>query len=442
MEIQRVNSAELSAEKGTAAKAGAAGLQGGWSERWARQLILQLLGRIRRGSLLLEENGHTLHFGEPVATATLCAHIHIHHPSVYRDVLLRGTIGSGEAFMQGAWSSPDLTQVIRLMVVNMEMLDDMDGRRLTPRKLLTAASKLALRGFHAVRANSRRGAQRNIAAHYDLGNDFYALFLDPTMMYSAAIFPTATSTLHEASLYKLDRICKKLQLTPGDHLLEIGTGWGGLAIHAARHYGCRVTTTTISREQYDHAQRAVAAAGLSDRIELLLRDYRDLEGSYDKLVSVEMIEAVGHSYYRAYFEQCARLLKPDGLLLLQAITIADQRYDAARREVDFIQRYIFPGGCLPSTTVIAQQLTRYTDLNIVGIEDLTQHYARTLQVWRQRFLARVDAVREQGFDEIFIRLWQFYLCYCEGGFRERSIGAQQLLIAKPRCLLEPPLGAL
>jgi len=262
------------------------------------------------------------------------------------------------------------------------------------------------------------------------------------MMYSSAIFPAENSSLEEASLYKIDRICQQLQLQPGDHLIEIGTGWGGLALHAAQHYGCRVTTTTISREQYEYAKQRIEAAGYADRIELLLRDYRELDGCYDKLVSVEMIEAVGHAYYRTYFEKCASLLRPNGLMLIQTITIADQRYQAARRSVDFIQRYIFPGGCLPSIEVIAGHVARYTDLNIVGIDDITQHYARTLQAWRQRFTASADKVRAQGYDEVFMRMWQFYLCYCEGGFRERSIGTLQILMAKPLCRIEPRLGVL
>jgi cyclopropane-fatty-acyl-phospholipid synthase len=411
-------------------------------ERTARRLIVQLLGKIKIGTLYIEEAGTQLQFGQPLESSSIVAHIRVQRSSVYRDILLRGSIGSGEAYMQGAWSSPDLTQVVRLMVANMDTLDDMDGRQFSSRKFFTALSKLTLRGLHAVRSNTRSGARKNIAAHYDLGNSFYALFLDSSMMYSAAIFPDKESSLEQASLYKIDRICKKLQLCADDHLLEIGTGWGGLAIYAAKNFGCKVTTTTISREQYEFAQQRIAEAGLSDRIELLLCDYRDLHGRFDKLVSVEMIEAVGHDYYRAYFEQCASLLKPEGLMLIQAITIADQRYDSARREVDFIQRYIFPGGCLPSIEVIAQHVARHTDLNIVGIEDITQHYARTLRAWYERFMGRISEVREQGFDETFIRMWQFYFCYCEGGFRERSIGAQQFLFAKPRCRLEPLLGAI
>jgi cyclopropane-fatty-acyl-phospholipid synthase len=408
----------------------------------ARTLVLRLLRRLRSGALTVEENGERQHFGESADVASVHGHIVVHDATLYRDVLLRGSIGAGESFMQGAWTSPDLTAVVRVLCLNMHLLDAMDGRALSPRKILTAATRLSLRVYHALRANSKEGSRRNIAAHYDLGNDFYALFLDPTMMYSSAIFSETDSSLDDASLYKIDRICRKLQLTPHDHLLEIGTGWGGLAIHAARYYGCRVTTTTISREQFDYAQRRVREEGLGERVEVLLRDYRDLEGQYDKLVSVEMIEAVGHRFYRDYFAQCARLLKSDGLMLIQAITIPDQRFDAAAKSVDFIQRYIFPGGSLPSIEVIAHTVARHTDLTISGIEDITTHYARTLRAWCERFLARIERVRELGYDERFIRMWQFYLCYCEGGFVERSIGTHQILFAKPGCRIEPRLGVL
>jgi cyclopropane-fatty-acyl-phospholipid synthase len=411
-------------------------------ERLSRNLVLNLLRKLSVGALTVEEGGRRYDFGESAATASISATIIVHDSAMYRDVLLRGSIGAGESYMQGYWTSPELTQVVRVLVLNMHLLDDMDGRAITPRKIFTALSKFSFKVYHALRANSRTGSRKNIAAHYDLGNDFYKLFLDPSMMYSAAIFPQPESSLHEASLYKIDRICKKLQLESGDHLLEIGTGWGGLAIHAARHYGCRVTTTTISQEQFSYAQASVAAAGLSDRVEVLLRDYRDLDGRYDKLVSVEMIEAVGHQYYRQYFEKCASLLKADGQMLIQVITIADQRYEAAHRSVDFIQRYIFPGGSLPSISVIAQTVARHTDLTISGIEEITQHYARTLRAWRQRFNAQLEQVRQLGYDERFIRMWEFYLCYCEGGFLERSIGTHQLVFAKPGCRIEPQLGLL
>jgi cyclopropane-fatty-acyl-phospholipid synthase len=267
--------------------------------------------------------------------------------------------------------------------------------------------------------------------HYDLGNDFFKLFLDPTMMYSSAVFPNQETSLDEASLYKLDLICQKLQLSDKDHLMEIGTGWGGMAIYAAKHYGCRVTTTTISEEQYNYACAAVKREGLEDKITLLLKDYRDLDGDYDKLVSIEMIEAVGHEYYDSYFQKCSELLKPDGLMLIQAITILDQRYKHAKNNVDFIQRYIFPGGCLPSNEVISKSVANKTDLHIVDLHDIGMDYARTLAEWRKRFNGSADQVDSMGFDDVFYRMWEFYLCYCEGGFTERAISAAQFLFAKP-----------
>ena len=293
-----------------------------------------------------------------------------------------------------------------------------------------------------MRRNTLQGSRKNIAAHYDLGNEMFALFLDDTMMYSCAIFEHPQMSLQQASIEKLERVCRKLELQPGDHLLEIGTGWGGLALHAARHYGCRVTTTTISHEQYRMALQRVEQAGLGDRITVLCEDYRNLSGEYDKLVSIEMIEAVGHAYFDTYFEQCSRLLKSDGLMLLQSITIADQRYAAAKRSVDFIQRYIFPGGCLPSVAVLSDSVARNTDMRMLHLEDIGPHYATTLKRWRQRFMARLDSVRALGYPEEFIRMWEYYLCYCEGGFRERAIGTVQVLLGKPLNRREALLPAL
>jgi cyclopropane-fatty-acyl-phospholipid synthase len=278
--------------------------------------------------------------------------------------------------------------------------------------------------------NTRAGSRRNIQAHYDIGNDLFALFLDPTMTYSCAYYPDVSSTLEEAAVAKLDRVCRKLELSPGMHLLEIGTGWGSLAIHAASHYGCRVTTTTISREQYELARERIEALGLSDRVEVLNMDYRDLVGQYDRIVSIEMIEAVGHQYMDHYFSRCNSLLKPDGMMLIQAITMTDQHYEEALREVDFIKRYIFPGGFLPSVTAIASSLTRATQMRISHLEDIGLHYARTLDDWRKRFFQQLDAVRSQGYPESFIRLWDYYFCYCQGGFEERYLGTVQLLLTK------------
>lgn len=402
----------------------------GWLVALARRLVLAKLQTIGHGHLVVEEAGERHHFGESEEAADVCATIRVHDPSTYTQVLLNGTVGSGEAYMQGAWSSPSLVDVIRLMVGNMALLENMDSR-------WSFLHKAFLKVLHSLNANTRRGSQKNIAAHYDLGNDFFRLFLDETMMYSSAMFPREDASLSEASVHKLERICQKLQLSPSDHLLEIGTGWGAMAIHAAKRYGCRVTTTTISREQYEHAKAWVAREGLEDQITLLLKDYRDLEGQYDKLVSIEMIEAVGHDYHRNFFSQCSHLLKEDGLMVMQAITIQDQRYDRYRKQVDFIQRYIFPGGCLPSNQVVADHIADNTDMQIVGLEDITFHYARTLSAWRDAFFDRIEEVKRQGFDNRFIRMWDFYLCYCEGGFLERVISTAQFVFAKPRCKALP-----
>ncbi|MGV6806588.1 MAG: class I SAM-dependent methyltransferase [bacterium] len=395
-----------------------------WLDRFARKMIFSHLGKLKRGHLIVSEDGQTWRFGEDIEAASITAHIHVHDQSFYRDMLFNSSIGAGEAYMRGAWSSPDLVAVVRLMVKNLRLLNEIDRRRPVLSRIKATIGYLAQR-------NTRLGSKKNIAAHYDLSNQFFAQFLDPTMMYSSAVYPENGATLEQASIHKVDQLCRKLRLKPSDHLVEIGTGWGGLAIHAALKYGCRVTTTTISREQHDYAADRIKELGLDDRITLLLKDYRDLEGQFDKLVSVEMIEAVGHQYYESYFQQCSRLLKPDGLMVIQAITIADQRYLDARNSVDFIKQYIFPGGCLPSNEIIARHIARDTDMQIVGLEDITPHYAQTLFHWREAFFARLKSVESLGFDKVFQRMWDFYFCYCEGGFRERAIGTVQLEIAKP-----------
>jgi cyclopropane-fatty-acyl-phospholipid synthase len=401
------------------------GLRDQWrSESMARRALLAVLRRTRVGSLTVHEGDETLHFGNADAIGEPHAVINVHDPAVYRRILTGGAVGSGESYMLGHWSSPELVDVIRLFCANMTVLQSMDSAK-------SLWSKLGARIAHALNSNTLRGSRRNISAHYDLGNDFFSLFLDPTMMYSSAVFPSPTATLEESSVYKLDLICQQLELSPDDHLVEIGTGWGGMAVHAAQRYGCRVTTTTLSQEQYEYTLQRVAAAGLSDRIEVLCRDYRDLEGTYDKLVSIEMIEAVGFEFYQNYFSKCAALLKPDGLMVIQAITMADQRYEQAKHSVDFIKRYIFPGGCLPSLEVIGHHVARDTDMQITHLRDITGDYADTLAEWRRRFQAALPQVREQGFDELFERMWEFYLCYCEGGFRERVISTVQLTFAKP-----------
>jgi cyclopropane-fatty-acyl-phospholipid synthase len=400
----------------------AAARRGDWLARLGRRLVLAQLRRLHTGTLTLVEGAIRQSFGRGLPQIALT----VHHPSFYAMLAFGGSIGAGEAYMAGAWSCSDLTGLVRLLLRNRDVLDGLEGRLAR----LTAPLR---RGLHWLNRNSRSGSRRNISAHYDLGNDFFRLMLDDTLMYSCAIFASPQTTLREASLAKLDAICRKLDLRPTDHVLEIGTGWGGFALHAARHYGCRVTTTTISRNQYDLARQRIAEAGLEDRITLLLEDYRDLTGQYDKLVSIEMIEAVGHRYFDTYFAQCARLLKPEGQMLLQAITIADQRYEAARRSVDFIQRYIFPGSTIPSITAMLDAITRASDLKLFHLEDIGDHYVTTLARWRENFFSNIERVRAMGYPESFVRMWEFYLCYCEGGFAERALGDVQMLLVKPGC---------
>ena len=397
----------------------------GFVEKAAKKAVLKLLQRLEVGHLVLEDGEDSYTFGQNLAEAEYHAHITVYDPQVYRDVFTNTSVGAAEAYMKGYWGTQDLTGVIRLMVANLNLINEADAKSPIWKRLATKA-------FHSLNANTKEGSRKNISAHYDLGNDFFKLFLDPTMMYSAAIYPSEDASLEEAAVHKLDRICQKLDLGPDDHLLEIGTGWGGMAIHAAQHYGCHVTTTTISQEQYDYANAKVKQLDLQDRITLLLEDYRDLAGQYDKLVSIEMIEAVGHEYLDGFFKQCSDLLKPEGLLLIQAITIADQRYDHYRKEVDFIQTYIFPGGCLPSVQRMSQCLTNNTDMVIHELHDIGLHYARTLADWREKFLAAWPQLAQEGFDQQFKRLWTYYLCYCEGGFLQRAISTVHLVSRKPQ----------
>ncbi len=393
-------------------------------EALARRAMLARLAAIADGALRIEDGAERLQFGTLTARCPLAATVRVHDPRFYTELAFGGSIGAGEAYMSGYWSTDDLTAVIRVLISNMSVVDGMEGG-------LARLGAPLRKALHWAARNSRRGSRRNIAAHYDLGNEFFRTFLDPTMMYSAALFERPGMTLKEASIAKLDRICRRLELKPADHLLEIGTGWGGMALHAAAHYGCRVTTTTISQQQYELARERIAAMGLSDRITLLREDYRDLSGQYDKLVSIEMIEAVGYQYYDTYFRQCGALLKANGMMLLQAITIADQRYESARDAVDFIQRHIFPGSCIPSVTVITDAVARSTDMRLVDLLDIGAHYATTLRCWRENLFANLERVRTLGYPEEFIRMWEFYFCYCEGGFIERVIGDAQMLFIKP-----------
>ena len=394
-------------------------------DRLARRLVRGRLAAIDLGTVTLVEGDDSETFGNEVASFPLAVVIKVRSPAFYSDIAFGGSVGSGESYIHGTWECDDLESLVRILLRNREVLDDIDSG--TARLTRTLA-----RLFHWMNKNTRRGSRRNIAAHYDLGNDFYRLWLDKRMMYSSAYFHAPDTPLEDAAVAKLDRICQKLRLSASDSVVEIGTGWGGFAIHAAKNYGCHVTTTTISNEQHDYAQARIEAEGLSDRITLLQHDYRDLGGKFDKLVSIEMIEAVGHEFLDTFFHKCAALLHPHGEMLLQAITISDQRYDSARKSVDFIKRYVFPGGFLPSVTAMANSMTRKTSMRIIDIEDIGLHYALTLNHWRRRFLARLQDVRDQGFSNEFIRMWEFYLCYCEGAFNERAIGNVQLHAIGPR----------
>jgi len=391
-------------------------------EGFLRGRLLAQLAPLRGGHLRLRDAVGDVVIGDPDVTPQVT--VWVDDPGFYRAVAAQGSVGAGEAYIRGDWRCDDLVALVQLLVRNRDLLDGMEGG---PARI----GGWLLKGWNRLRRNTREGSRRNIAAHYDLGNPFFSLFLSPDLMYSSALYASPEDTLEAASERKLARICEQLQLTAADRVVEIGTGWGGFALYAARHIGCHVTTTTISVEQYTLARQRVEAAGLQDKVTLLLKDYRDLDGQYDKLVSIEMIEAIGAQYLDTYFATLTRLLKDDGLALLQAITIEDQRYEQARRSVDYIKRFVFPGSFIPSINAIVAAKTRSSDLQLIGQLDFGPSYALTLRAWRQRFLAQLPAVRAQGFDAGFIRMWEFYLAYCEGGFLERSIGVSHLLMARP-----------
>jgi cyclopropane-fatty-acyl-phospholipid synthase len=389
---------------------------------WLKRIVLSRLRQLSNGELLIADDRGEVVAGAPAADG-LRARIRVRDDRLWRRVAFGGLLAATEAYMDGDFDVDDLTSLARLFARNMDQVTQLDsglGRLVRPAAMLR----------YALARNSRTGARRNISAHYDLGNDFFALMLDPTLTYSSGVFERADATLEEASLAKIDRLCRKLDLGPADHLLEIGSGWGALAIRAASHYGCRVTTTTISRQQYDLAVRRVAEAGLANRVTVLLTDYRDLTGRYSKIVSVEMIEAVGAEYYEAFFKTAASLLAPEGLMAIQAITVADQRFEDARRAVDFIKHYVFPGSCIPSVGALLAASARASDLRVTDLEDLTPHYARTLAEWRAN-LARNQAAVERITTERFRRLWLLYLAYCEGGFIERHTGLVQMVFSRP-----------
>jgi cyclopropane-fatty-acyl-phospholipid synthase len=402
------------------------------TEAACRRLTLRALGGIRGGRLeIVEAGGKRFSFGSP--DAELSATVEIHSPRFYR-AMLGGSVGLGEAYRDGVWDCDDLVALVRIAARSMGPLDRW-RRRLHP---VLAPLQRTLWG---VPRNSRRRARRHISAHYDLGNDLFALYLDESMMYSSAVFPTAESSLAEAQEHRLELICEALELGPEDHLLEIGTGWGAMAAFAASNYGCRVTTTTISREQRDGALRRIQDAGVEDRVTVLLDDYRDLRGRYSKLVSLEMIEAVGWQYFDQFFRRCSELLEPDGLFFLQAIVIDDRLYEMEKSARSFSNTLIFPGGCLPSVEVIQRCTARETDMSMVWLQEIGAHYARTLELWRERFIANTDLAAELGYDEPFRRLWTLWLAMSEAGFRERRLRDVQVLFAKPRRSIDVKLAA-
>lgn len=388
------------------------------SRLW-RTTAERALGRIRNGTIAISAPSGTSTYGvgEPVARVL------VHDPASYRHMVFGGTVGAGESYMAGRWDCDQLVDLVRIMLRNRDALSALEGLAAVP-----AAALAAL--LHRMRRNSRVGSRRNIREHYDLGNEFFRLFLDERLMYSAAIYGTPEDSLETASTAKLDRLCRKLRLNPGERLLEVGTGWGGLAVYAAENYGCHVTTATISEAQYEYAKALAAARGLTGQVDVVLADYRDLAGSYDKLVSVEMVEAVGHAFLDRYFETCANLIRSDGLMVLQAIVIRDSRYRRALHKADFIKKHIFPGGFIPSIAALTAAAAR-ADLSAASLEDFAGDYALTLRDWRRRLDANADRARTLGFDERFLRKWRFYFAYCEGGFRERAISDVQIIYTKP-----------
>jgi cyclopropane-fatty-acyl-phospholipid synthase len=391
-------------------------------DRLARALVHRRLEGIRDGRIVVEDSGGTREFGAHSDLPS--ASIEVRDPCFYRRVATGGSLGFAESYLRGEWRTPDLTALLRVFA---RAVARNGGGRWTHAALQRPFARLA----HALRRNSRRGSRRNIRDHYDLGNDFYALFLDETMTYSCAIFAAPDEPLRDASHRKLDAACRKLGLRPGHRVLEIGSGWGSFALHAARAYGCHVTTTTISGAQHDHVRARVEAEGLADLIDVLSADYRDLRGEFDRLVSIEMIEAVGHGHLPDYFRACAGRLQPDGAMLLQAITIPDRDYAAYLASVDYIQGYVFPGSSLPSLGAIVRAVGDHTDLRVHAVESIGRHYAETLRRWRSAFAARLDDVRGLGFDDRFVRLWTYYLCYCEAGFEEGYVDDLQIVLGRP-----------
>ena len=403
-------------------------------DKVARKIILGYFKEIKEGQITVKENSDHMVFGEVTPKFPVKATIEVQNSRMYMDIAAKGLNGSADAFIKGWWTCDNLTNLVRIFTRNRD----------TANKFESGIANLAiwaLKLSHSCRRNNLKESLRNIHAHYDLGNEFFSTFLDDTRMYSCAIFTKPESSLHEASITKIDRICKKLNLSPADHLLEIGTGWGGFALYAAKNYGCRITSTTISQEQFIFSENLIKKNGLQDQVTILKKDFRELEGQFDKLVSIEMIEAIGHRLYKTFFQKCEQLLKPEGLLAIQAITITDNLFHESKDFIDFIKQYIFPGSCIPSISALCSAASS-SDIKLFHLEDITPHYARTLKEWRTNFMQNKSRVKNLGFTNPFIRLWLFYLCYCEGGFIERQIGNVQMVFTKPLCRRDPILPVL
>ncbi|MAH74184.1 MAG: SAM-dependent methyltransferase [Cellvibrionales bacterium TMED49] len=395
-------------------------------DSFSKRILVSRLQMINTGRLVLVDNEGLMDFGVADGNPNeMKVTIEVLNCNFYSEFVFGGSVAAGEAYMAGLWRCDRLTDLIRILLQNFEILDAVDNG-------YARLKSPFFRLVHWLNRNTRSGSRRNIGAHYDLGNNFFKLFLDQSMMYSCAYYNDQNSNLDEAAEAKLKRICDKLQLSERDRVVEIGSGWGGFAIYAARRYGCHVTTTTISDEQFAYAEKRIKAEGLQGSITLLKDDYRALKGQFDKLVSIEMIEAVGPQFLEGYLHTCSDLLKPHGIMLIQAITMRDQRYDRAIKSVDFIQRYIFPGGFIPCISAISLGIKKATDLRLLNLEDIGPHYARTLEDWRRRFIDNLPEIRDLGYSDEFIRMWEFYLSYSEGGFHERMLGNVQLVFVKPQ----------
>jgi len=395
----------------------------GWFTNFYKKLVIGAFSSIETGQVALVDGSSRSVFGD--TSSNLKVTISVNDKAMYKAFALSGSVGAGESYILGQWSCDNLTRLIEIFAINQDQLDNFE-------KKFSFFSNIAHRINHFKNKNSESGSKKNIVAHYDLGNDLYESFLSDEMLYSSAVYPSKDATLEEAQQYKLKRICEQVELQQGDSVIEIGTGWGAFAIYAATHYDCHVTTTTISDEQYDYVANKVKALGLERKITLLKLDYRLLEGQYDKLVSIEMIEAVGHEYLPSFFTKCGDLLKENGAMLIQAITISDQRYKHYLKNSDFIQQYIFPGGCLPSLNEMSEQIKNNTNMVIHSVNDIGAHYARTLADWRERFIQSWPELDRTKFDERFYRLWLFYFAYCEGAFRTRATSTVHLMARKPR----------